>query len=346
VSAETGVVTFRIPDPDRNLAGARLQQDVRIPGDRLNFSYSGDHWTLTIDRPPVSRMEYLFELRHRDGGTETVLDAGNPVQVDGAFGRKSVLEFASYSPPGWLASGAEAGDNDDFEVPVRGLSGSATIGVRIWSPAGAAPDEPLPLLVVHDGPEFDSLAGLTRYLAAGVGGEWLPRLRAALLSPGSRDDWYSANPAYARALRQAVIPAITSRVASKTRIGMGASLGGLAMLHEHCRYPDSFDALFLQSSSFFSPRYDEHEQRFSNYRRIVRFVASVHRGIVPGRPIPVVLTCGVIEENGANNRLMEQTLQARGYPATLQEVPDVHNYTAWRDALDPHLTTLVWQVSP
>jgi enterochelin esterase family protein len=345
-------VTFRIPDPERNLAGARLQQDVRVPGDRLNFSYFGDHWQLSIDRPPVSRMEYLFELRHGDGGTETVLDAVNPRQVDGAFGPKSVLEFASYTPPAWLASGAEAGDREDVEVPVRGLGATATIGVRIWSPAGAPPEEPLPLLVVHDGPEFDSLAGITSYLAAGVSGEWLPRLRAALLSPGSRDDWYSANPAYARALRQAVIPAITGRVASKARIGMGASLGGLAMLHEHCRYADSFDALFLQSSSFFSPRYDEHEQRFSNYRRIARFVTSVHRGSgarqssLPGRPIPVVLTCGVIEENVANNRLMEQTLRSRGYPATLKEVPDVHNYTAWRDALDPHLTALVWQVCP
>ena len=58
-----------------------------------------------------------------------------------------------------------------------------------------------------------------------------------------------------------------------------------------------------------------------------------------------MLTCGVIEENVANNRLMEQTLQARGYPASLQEVPDVHNYTAWRDALDPHLTALAGQVS-
>ena len=169
-------------------------------------------------------------------------------------------------------------------MPVRGLG--ATIGVRIWSPAGAPPDEPLPLLVVHDGPEFDSLASLTRYLSAGVTGGWLPRLRAALLSPGSRDRWYSANPGYARALRQVVIPAVTGRVASKARIGMGASLGGLAMLHAHCRYPDSFDGLFLESSSFFIPRYDEHERRFPGYNRIVRFVTSVHQGQAAGAPDP------------------------------------------------------------
>jgi hypothetical protein len=42
-----------------------------------------------------------------------------------------------------------------------------------------------------------------------------------------------------------------------------------------------------------------------------------------------------------NNRLMASALAAQGYPAPLAEVPDLHNYTAWRDALDPHLTRLL-----
>ena len=54
--------------------------------------------------------------------------------------------------------------------------------------------------------------------------------------------------------------------------------------------------------------------------------------------MPVVLTCGAAEENIHNNRLMARTLAAQGYPASLHEVPDMHNYTAWRDAFEPHLT--------
>ena len=96
-------VTFRLADPEHRLAGVRLVQDVRIPGDRLGFHRSGDGWELVIGRPPVSRMEYLLELRHAGGGTETVLDPGNPRQVAGAFGPKSVLEFPGYTPPGWLS---------------------------------------------------------------------------------------------------------------------------------------------------------------------------------------------------------------------------------------------------
>ena len=143
-----------------------------------------------------------------------------------------------------------------------------------------------------------------------------------------------------------MIPALTSQATTTARIGMGTSLGGLAMLHAQCRDPDAFDALFLQSGSFFCPRFDRQERRFWYYRRVVAFVAGVHAGGLPGRPVPAVLTCGAIEENLENNRLMTRTLQARGYPAALHEVPDMHNYTAWRDAFDPHLTRLLAQMRP
>jgi len=62
-----------------------------------------------------------------------------------------------------------------FELPVRSLD--AAITVRMWFPADAPDDERLPLLGVHDGPEYETLASLTHYLSAGLAGHWLPRLR-------------------------------------------------------------------------------------------------------------------------------------------------------------------------
>lgn len=267
--------------------------------------------------------------------------------VAGAEGRmserKSVLEFPGYTPPGWLSVAAEPGNVAEFDVPVKALD--AGVRVQVWSARGTRHDERLPLLVVHDGPEYDTLASLTHYLSAGIAGHRLPRLRAALLHPGPRDRWYSANVSYTRALCATVLPAITGRVATSVRVGMGASLGALAMLHAHCRYPDAFDALFLQSGSFFWPRFDASQRRFPSYRRIVRFVTGTHDGGLPPRAVPAVLTCGLIEENIENNRLMAKTLRGSGYPATLHEVPDMHNYTAWRDAFDPCLTELLGRVS-
>jgi enterochelin esterase-like enzyme len=336
-------VTFRVADSDRALAGLRLQQDVRIPGDRLDFRRAGDNWELVIERPPVVRMEYLLEFHYPDGRHDAAPDPGNPLRVGGAFGPKSVLEFPGYEPPAWLTAHTQLGRHSAFELAAPSLD--ATISVSTWSPASAQDNEPLPLLIVNDGPEYDALASLTRYLAAGMAGNWLPRLRAALLGPGQRDRWYSANPRYARALRDCVLPALASRYATTVRIGMGTSLGGLAMLHAYCLYPGIFEAMFLQSGSFFLPRFDNQERWFPHYRRITRFSAAVHAGGLPGMPVRTALTCGAIEENVENNRLMAQTLGAHGYPATLHEVPDVHNYTAWRDAFDPYLTRLLRQAA-
>jgi len=335
-------MTFEVADPGGLLAGVRLRPDLDVRGD-LDFRRVDGRWELTAARPPARRMEYLLELRFPDGSSQVGLDPANPRRVPGAFGPKSVREFPGYAAPAWLAAPAPDGASEDFEVPARALG--QVVPVRTWSPAGVPDDKPLPLLVVHDGPEYDRLASLTRYLAAGTAAGWLPPLRAALLGPGRRDRWYSANQSYARALVLTVLPAVADRLATSVRVGMGTSLGGLAMLHAHCRHPGTFDALFLQSGSFFLPRFDSHEQWFPHYQRITAFVAAVTDGDLPGRPVPAALTCGTAEENLANNRAMTAALHARGYPAELHEVPDAHNYTAWRDAFHPYLTGLLARIS-
>jgi enterochelin esterase-like enzyme len=318
-------------------------QDVAIPGDQLSFRKSDGRWLLRVPKPPVTRMEYLLDFSYPDGGHFTGLDPGNPSTVDGAFGPKSVLEFPGYAAPEWLARPGKPGTRTVIDIAASAVD--AQISAGIWAPADAADDEPLPLLLAHDGPEYDELSALTRYLSSGVSAGWLPRTRAALLGPGPRNRWYSANAGYARALAQSVIPALAGRFATTARVGMGASLGALAMLHAHCKHPGAFDALFLQSGSFFSPELDRQERRFPYYRRIVNFVAAVRAGRLPGRPVPAVLTCGVIEENLANNRAMAGSLTSLGYQASLREVPDMHNYTAWRDAFHPGLSELLLQVS-
>ncbi len=335
-------VTFRFADPDHALRAVRLSQDVRVPGDRLDFTHDGTQWSLQLDRPDVHRIEYLFELTHRDGGTEHVLDPGNPATSPGAFGDKSVLQLPGYAPPDWVG-GERTGDSRELAIPARALG--TELPVRLWTPSGATDDEPLPLLVVHDGPEYDELANLTAYLGVLADRGELPRVRAALLSPGPRDDWYSANGAYTRALCLAVIPHLRSTVTTSAVVGMGASLGALAMLHAQRRHSGTFDALFLQSGSFFHPRFDAHERRFPHYDRIERSVDGVLRSGGHRAPVPVVMTCGRIEENLENTRTMARALAAQGYDVALHELADVHNYTAWRDALDPYLSRLLRMVA-
>jgi enterochelin esterase family protein len=331
-------VTFRLADPPQRLAGVRLWLELPVPGDQRDLRWAAGVWSLTVPRPDVDRLEYLFEL---DGpaGRSMATDPGNPRRVGGAFGEHSVLELPGYRPPWWLERPAEPGRRQMLAVPARSLG--TEIPVTLWSPAGLPDRAEVPLLVAHDGPEYDDLSSLTTYLSVLVADGRIPPVRAALLGPGARDDWYSASNAYGRALCLAVLPRLRDLAPTTRVVGMGASLGALAMLHAQRRHPGSIDALFLQSGSFFHRRHDAHERRFGHYDRIARAVDQVLRAPRFRDPVPAVLTCGLLEESLANNRIMTRALGAQGYGAVLHEVRDVHNYTAWRDAFDPHLTGLL-----
>jgi enterochelin esterase-like enzyme len=329
---------LRLADPDERYAAVRLCCDLPLP--EAEFARHDGEWRLELERLPVARLEYELEVVDHDGASERVGDPGNPHTAPGAFGDKSVLLLPGYREPAWLARQGVPGQTQEVAVAGRGLG--AEVHAEVWSPADAGPGEPLPLLVAHDGPEYDRLAALTHFAAVGIRSGALPRHRVALLAPGERNEWYSASARYAGALVRDVLPALRSAVAvAGPVVGLGASLGGLAMLHAQRRHPGTFGALFLQSGSFFTPQFDSQESGFPRYQRIVRFVrATLREGVHPD-PVPVALTCGCAEENMENNRLMARTLANQGYPATLHELPDLHNYTAWRDAFEPFLTSLL-----
>jgi enterochelin esterase family protein len=318
-------VELLLADPERRYAAVRLCSE--LPLRERDYRRADGGWALTLPPLPVARLEYELELTDTHGRSLRGCDPGNPRRAPGAFGEKSVLWLNGYAPPAWLSADAVAGR-------VRRLV-ARDVHVSLWSPADARPRERLPLLIAHDGPEYDKLAQLTRHSAAQIAAGTLPRHRVALLHPGERDERYSASAVYSRALCTAVVPMLRTAVAVGGPVaGMGASLGGLAMLHAERRHPGTFGALFLQSASFFMPRFDGHESGFPRYGRIVRFVSATLRD--PAVGAAVVMTCGGAEENIHNNRLM-----ARALGAELSEVADLHNYTAWRDALDPHLTELL-----
>ncbi len=319
-------VDFALPDRFGRLAGVRLWEEVGA-AEPLDFARTGGVWRLRIEQPDVDRMEYLFDVADSNGHRATLPDPGNPLRVGGAFGDKSVLEFPGYQPPGWLD--CEPAPGSEVEIPDGAL----------WSPEGLDTDEPVPLLVVHDGPEYATLGGFTHYLGAAIAAGELPPARAALLGPGDRNADYSANPDYAERLCTEVVPALPP---ATVRIGVGVSLGALAMLHAQHTHPGTFDALFLQSGSFFTPRLDPQESGFGGFAAVTEFVAGLADAEPQeSSPVPTVLTCGTVEENLANNEAMSATLQRLGYPARLVLRRDSHNYTAWRDALHPHLTGLV-----
>jgi len=324
-------VLLRLADPDARYSAVRLHSDLPA----LEFERAGAEWTLDLGGAPVTRLEYELELVLAGGGSEWVLDPGNPLRAPGAFGDKSVLLLDGYDAPAWL--GEPVIDAAERELVVGGRGLGTNVSVRLWSPADAKDREALPLLVANDGPEYAELAGLTDYAGTMIASGVLPRFRIALVAPGARNEWYSASPLYAGALVRGVLPAVAAEVGVRgAPVAIGASLGALAMLHAQHRHPGTFGGLFLQSGSFFTPEHDIQERGFERWARVTSFVAEVLGGGTGSGAAPAVLTCGAGEENIHNNREMAAALGEQ-----LHELGDLHNYTAWRDALDPHLTHLL-----
>ena len=318
---------FQVPDPRRRLAAVRLAHELRglLPHE---LTRNGRGWELTATAPDVARFEYQLELVDSSGASQWILDPHNPRRASGPWGDKSVWEAPGYEPPAWL-------DWEPVGAPEPVTIASRILKAELPALTWAHPDanERSPLLVAHDGPEYAEHSALVTYLAQ------LPPLRAVLIGPVDRNEIYSASARYSRALAEEILPQLPP---APLRIGLGASLGALSLFHVHRRYPESFDALFLQSGSFFR-RAESYERHFPRYERIARFVGGVHRN-PPERPIPIVLACGTVEENLPANRALEASLRARGYDARLHEFRDGHNWVAWRDSLHPHLLRLLQRI--
>ena len=322
------------------VTGVTLECDRAVGGTR-EFRRDGPSWVLDVPRPALQRLEYRFAVA-RGEEVEVVLDPANPVTVGTAFGDRSVLELPGYLPPWWLSA-----PTVDGELEAMSLAGETAdeVPVTVWSPLGLADDEPAPLLLVHDGPEYDLLAHLTGYSAALVAGGQLPPHRVALVHPVVRDAWYSGSPQYLRTIADAGLDRLGERYAVRAPVVVvGASLGGLTALLLGLLAAPRVGGVYSQSGSFFQVRHDDSESGYRYFWRISRLVQSVLDMRHAEHPLTVGMSCGALEENAANNRDMAAALRRAGHDVTLREVADLHNYTAWRDALDPGLTEVLHRV--
>jgi enterochelin esterase-like enzyme len=337
--------------PTASIRAVRLRSDVFKRDGAPEFRRRGRsrNWELNVRVPPnVHRLEYQLELVHADGSMQVVSDPDNPLRASAPFGDRSVLELEGYEPPVWVDDDdAPAGALEPFSLRSRVLR--TEVRGLLWSAHGAEADAMLPMLYVHDGPEYAEHSQLLRLFDSAIAELEVRPFRAALLAPpGDRNDAYSASTRYANALATEIVPRLAELVATidlrGARVAMGASLGALAAFHAHRLQPRLFGGLFLQSGSFFTRATDRQEAGFPRFARITRFVGSVLRDERWGDPVPTVMTCGVSEENVENNRALRDALVRQRYDVRLHEHPDVHNWVSWRDTFHPHLIELLDRV--
>ncbi len=334
-------VEFRFPDADHELDGVRLEVDWILGDIDPDFAWADGAWGLRFPRPDAWRLEYQLTLR-RGYHHQWTTDPGNPRRVANPFGDKSEIRFPDYREPNWLLT-EPTGPLRSVETPAGRLT--RPVPVQLWSPPGLSADSAAPLLLVHDGSDMADRGSLLSW-ASSISRD-LP-IRVALLDPphGLRDQWYAADPDYSDHLAEIVLPALTSLVLTGPVIGLGASLGALAMLALQRRHPGSISALALQSGSFFTRELDAQESHYAQFDHVCAAVRLISVGPdmstdTTPRPVPVLITCGTIEENRFNNEAMASALRRQHHPVTVRLVPDAHTMIGWRDAWFPALDSLI-----
>jgi enterochelin esterase family protein len=306
-------------------------------------------WFLHLELPPGSRLEYKFEVV-RGGHGEWIVDPLNPVTATDPFGANSVCQGWGYARPDWTETDPQArrGSIDELRMASEALGD--TRNVQIYLPARFRRSRRYPLLIVHDGLDYQRYAALGTVLDNLIHRLEVAPLVVALTQSPDRLREYGADDRHARFVAEEVLGALRRAVpledTTETRCLMGASFGAVASLHAAWRHPGTFGGLLLQSGSFAFSDIGSH-RRGPVFDPVARFVNALRAGT--GRPADrIYMSCGVYESLIYENRSLLPLLRDRGAEVRYDEARDAHNWENWRDRLRAGLSWLfpgpLWMV--
>lgn len=308
-----------------------------------------DLWHLTVELRRNSRIEYKLLV---DYGDQRVLvrDPLNPLRAVDPYGANSVCATTGYSRPEWTwpSETTRAGRMETFTIESEALG--ETKYIQVYRPARFRPTCRYPLLVVHDGTDYQRFSAFKIVLDNLIHRLEIPPMIVVFTDPGDRLHEYAADPRHAKHIVEEVVPAVEERYPLEeralSRCIMGASFGGVASLSTAWRYPDAFGKLLLQSGSFAFTDIGHHE-RGPAFDPVVEFM-NEFRG-KPGRPAEqIYMSCGVYESLIYENRSLFPLLQDIGISVRFEEARDGHNWENWRDRLRGALSWLfpgpLWMV--
>ena len=309
-----------------------------------------DFWTLTMDMPARSRVEYKLEVVQGDEH-RLVEDPLNPNRAHDPYGSNSVVYGDGYEEPDWIVPDPEARPGKVVEHRMRSDIFGETRPFSVYLPARFRETRRYPLLVVHDGEEFVRFAGLKHALDNLIHRLEIPPLVVALTQSPDRLREYADDERHARFLVEELVPGLEEKYplvgTPSARALMGASFGAVASLSAAWRHPGYFHSLLLQSGSFaFTDIGNEHD-RGPLFDPVVKFVNAFREN--PGKPVDkVYVSCGTYESLIYYNRSMVPLLERTGMEVRYNEARDGHNWENWRDRLREGLSWLfpgpLWMV--
>jgi enterochelin esterase-like enzyme len=280
-------------------------------------------WYRTAVFERDARIDYKFVV---DGGT-WLLDPRNPYQVRGGFGPNSELRMPGYVPPDEVVYRPEVPHGTLRDTTVTSFFLGNTRTIRVYLPPGYdGGQESLPLLLVHDGLEYISLAQAHVVLDNLIAAQRIRPVVAVFVPPVDRTAEYagSKKELFTRFLLEELLPALCRRyrIASdpSLRAVLGASNGGNIALYLGLHHPEAFGNVAAQSSNV------EPE-----------IAAGFRDG--PRLPLRIYLDLGTYDIPLIIERVrgLVPILTERGYPLRCAEYHEGHSWGNWRAHVDEAL---------
>ncbi len=300
-----------------------------------------DLWSVTLEIPKGSRIEYKFEVAV-DGRRRLINDPLNPLRAHDPFGSNSVCHGAGYETPEWTRPDAEARPGTIEEIGLSSEAFGEERHVQVYLPPRMRPTRRYPLLVVHDGEDYRRYSALQTVLDNLIYRLEIAPLVVAVTQTPRRLVEYAADPRHARFLVEELVPRLEERYPldrrAEARGLMGASFGAVASLAAAWSHPGFFGRLLLQSGSFAFTDIGRNK-RGPLFEPVVDFMNAFRDA--PGRPAErLFLSCGMYESLIYENRSLVPLLQATGMEVRYVEARDGHNWENWRDRLREGLSFL------
>jgi enterochelin esterase-like enzyme len=350
--------------PARQAAIAALWDSLRarelfpcVVGDSVAFLFRGEASTLTFtgdfdgwnpsppraERLPGTELWLQEEVFPRDArldykivrdGSAWFLDPENPRVQRSGFGDNSELRMPDYHPSPWVErrDGVAAGSLTPGSLASEALG--YTVDYQIYTPAGYAELDRLPVIYVTDGHEYaDPLMGsmvevLDNLIAAGE----LRPLLAVFIDPrvdgqNLRAEQYVLNPDFVNFVAGELVPLVDRDWATSTdradRGILGTSLGGLNSAWFALEAEDTFGRVAIQSPAF----------QAGGGAIISLYEAA------PRLDVDIFMSWGTFFDAGPATEQFRAVLDAKGYDYAHVVVNEGHSWGHWRALLDDLLLT-------
>jgi enterochelin esterase family protein len=305
---------------------------VTVPGDANAWNVSTSSmndiagtnlWYRTDVYENDARLDYKFYLN----GSSWILDPLNPRTILGGFGPNSELRMPAYVMPPEIEFYPNISHGTFIDTLFHSVNLGNTRTIKIYLPPNYHTSAfSFPMILVHDGLEFITLANSNNVLDYLIDQQLIEPTIGVFVPPVNRTEEYTGNLQgfFTSFIVNEVIPWVDSRFRTirdpRKRAVMGPSAGGNISLWQGLTHPEVFGNVAAQSSYIQSSIFDGFQNGPALDLNIYMNLGTYDLPII----IPLV-------------RNFIPILQSKGYTYQYQEYHEGHSWGLWRTHIDDAL---------